>query len=318
MLTRADIEFFVINGYVLKRAALPRALTDAATDVVWENMPPPYRRDDPSSWGAAIADCRGTMTTGDRFGLVKLRKEIITDPRVAAITTQNGTIRTMAGQLLGEHRMAPPRRFRGLYPIFPTPEHAGLPVNGHIDETPEMFRLGVGVYLNRIEPGGGGLLVWPKSHRSLHFAARTTGCTYDDLATGAFLAAYHAWNRSAPVMLTVEAGDVVFFHNRLLHCPSINIRPDHVRLAAYFNIRATGDMPSPVGGLWDGWDGVRQTGSDVVARTDRTPASAPKTSGWDPARRALPKGGAHGSFARELARVQARAPVLQPTAATAG
>lgn len=302
MLTLSEIEHFMAFGFVLKKGLISKDLLDAAQPIIWAKLPESFRPDNPDSWNANINDCRGDMAPTDRFGLVKLRNEIHRCREVADITTRNPDIRVVAEQFLGVGTVADSQKFRGIYPIFPTPEHKQVAVNGHIDETPTKFRISVGVYLNDTPADGGGLMVWPKSHRSLHFLTRTDGCLYEDMASPEFLEGFHAWNRTEPVIIPVEAGDVIFFHYRLLHGPSLNLRANHVRLAAYFNIHKSDDATGPVGGLWDGWDGVEALGLPAYAETNRTPLPIPEPEEWSDFRRHLPEGGAHISYANFLTR----------------
>ncbi|RXF67427.1 phytanoyl-CoA dioxygenase family protein [Hansschlegelia zhihuaiae] len=304
MLTATDIAFFALNGYVVKRGVLERDLLDKAAEVAWLHLPSGFHRDDPQSWTEKVADCRGDMTAGERFGLVKLRREIRSDGAVARITIRNRVIMAMAAQLLGEGNVAPPQHFRGLYPIFPTPEHADVPVNAHIDVTPTQFRLSIGVYVDDVPKGGGGLAVWPRSHRSLFFAARATGCTFEDMATDDFYRNFCAWNGTEPTEIPGKAGDVIFFHNRLLHAPSLNILPGHVRLAAYFNLGSPDDEPTEPLAMWDGWFGVQEqaVASAEIRATEVAPVAPPRPEQQSPRRSRLPRGGAWDSYATDLRR----------------
>lgn len=145
-------------------------------------------------------------------------------------------------------------------------------------------------------------MVWPKSHRSLHVLTRTDGCLYENMASPELLEGFHAGNRIEPVIIPVEAGDVIFLHYRLLHGPSLNLRVNHVRLADYFNICKSEDATGPVGGLWDGWDGVEALGLPAYEETNRTPRPIPTPKEWSDFRRHLPEGGAHISYANFLTR----------------
>jgi hypothetical protein len=309
MLTAAEVEAFALEGYVVKRGLIGQDLLATVVDLIWDYLPPDFRRDDPETWRAPVSDCRGSQDISERFGLVKFRNEIQHEAAVRRLTIGNDALLQCAEQLLGRGNARMPRKFRGLYPIFPTPEHADVPINAHIDVTPNEFRLSVGVYVADVPPRGGGLAVWPRSHRSLHFETRSTGCTFDDLSTDGFLAAFRAWNRTEPVELPGKAGDVVFFHSRLLHGPSLNLINGHVRLAAYFNILGAEDSRTAPVGLWEGWRGVQSLHADPVRRSSTEPLPAPGPERASPRRSRLPVGGAWSSFASALRTATGRARV---------
>ena len=49
-LTSDDKAFFKENGYLIKRGLIDKPTTDAALDLIWENMDEGIKRDDPSTW----------------------------------------------------------------------------------------------------------------------------------------------------------------------------------------------------------------------------------------------------------------------------
>lgn len=306
MLSKADIEHFALHGYVVMRQAIDPQLLRKAADLVWRNAPTHFSKDDPSTWRDAVIDCRGELSISERFGLVKLRNEIGQNAELLDITISNPTLQAFVSQLLGADNIGPWIRPRGIYPIFPTPEHAGVEVNAHIDFTPAHFVMTIGVYVDEVPQGGGGLNVWPGSHRGLHYLTRTTGCEMSDIATPDFLAAFSAWNRTAPTTICGQAGDVILFHHRLAHAPSINVTPGHVRLAAYFNVYTKDPKPRTPGSLWEQWEGVRSLRSTAAKESDRF-VQPPPPERYAMSRRELPKGGAWPGFLDLLNKTVVRA-----------
>jgi hypothetical protein len=303
-LTTADIEHFAEHGYIIKRGFLDERAASEAAEVSWQFMPEGMGRD-PKTWQGEVSDCRGTLNISDRFGLVKFRHKIHPDPTLKAVSIRNPTLMAAAEQLLGKGRVAPPRRFRGVYPIFPTPEHAGTPVNAHLDVTTEAFKLTYSVYLVDNPPGGGGLTVWPGTHRLLHYACARNSSRQGDINTKSFRRLFNLLNQFDPLEIPGRAGDVIIMHYRLLHAASLNTIADRVRLALYFNV-ATNDVEFAEGvpseNLWDGWLGVQAVDSPVIEATSRRPAGL--LQGWKrSAKRSelLPWRGAWGGFAQSIA-----------------
>lgn len=305
-LTREDIEHFAEYGYIVKRGLLDRDIANEAAEISWQNMPEGFDRN-PASWhGQTVSDCRGTLDVSERFGLVKFRHKIHPHPTLKAISIENPDLMGAAHQLLGEGRVSKPRRFRGIYPIFPTPEHTGTPVNAHLDVTTEAFKLTYSVYLADIPSGGGPLTVWPGTHRLLHYACARNSSHFKDINTKSFRRLFAELNQYAPVEIPGQAGDVIIMHYRLLHAASLNTIENHVRLAMYFNV-ATNDVEFaegvPSDDLWEGWEGVRAVDSPVIQATSRRPVDLLK--GWKksaPRVELLPWEGAWGGFAKSIHR----------------
>lgn len=303
-LTREDIEHFAEHGYVVKRGYLDDETAEEAARTAWRYMPEGFGHR-PDSWHGTVSDCRGTLNVSDRFGLVKFRDEVHPDKFLKRISVRNRALLATAEQLLGKGRAALPRRFRGVYPIFPAPEHAGTPVNAHLDVTTEPFKLTYSMYLVDIPSRGGALTVWPGSHRLLHFACARNSNNLRDINTKSFRRVFNVLNQIKPKEINGLAGDVIIMHYRLLHAASLNTIPGHVRLALYFNV-ATNDVDfaegPPSDRMWDGWDGVRAVDSAVVRKTELRPQGL--YDGWskDKTRTALlPDGGAWGHFAKSVA-----------------
>lgn len=304
-LSSSDIEHFAVHGYIVKRGLLARQEAEAAAATAWESMPDGFTPD-PTSWRGRVSDCRGDLEIGERYGLVKFRAHVHQDPMLKAVSIRNDRLLGAAEQLLGRGRVAQPRRFRGIYPIFPTPQHAGTPVNAHLDVTSEAFKLTYSVYLVDIPSGGGALTVWPGSHRLLHYACARNSSNLNDINTKSFRRLFSKLNLYDPVEIPGEAGDVIIMHYRLLHAASLNTIEDHVRLALYFNI-ATNDAAfaegPPSEDMWDGWEGVNSVGSPIIELTRQRPQDLLR--GWRPVdarMELLPWEGAWGGFAESIHR----------------
>lgn len=98
-------------------------------------------------------------------------------------------------------------------------------LTGHVDgynaayrETGDVqsFTVGTAVYFDDVPPRGGGLTVWPGSHRQVteYFASNA----YDEMESGNFEQV-----EGSPFEITGSAGTVVLFHNKLVHCGGVNV-----------------------------------------------------------------------------------------------
>jgi ectoine hydroxylase-related dioxygenase (phytanoyl-CoA dioxygenase family) len=305
-LTREQLEFFAVNGYVVLENVADAEAFAAARDTAWEGMLGGVTRD-PETWGRPVCDCRGEQGMAERFGLVKLRKHIRSSSALQAVSVLNPRLLAVGRQLLGSSALSP-ELFRGVYPIFPTPESADNPVSAHLDVTPTPFKLTYSVYLADIPPGGGALSVWPGSHRLLHGATATNACNLSDFETREFCAAYAHLNQQTPRVLPGKAGTTVVMHYRLLHAASINRIPGHVRWALYFN-QASSDVTfatgKPSDNVWEGWEGIDRVDADWVRRT-REPTTLASLTPVEPARHDIAWVGAWNAFAGQMARAQER------------
>jgi hypothetical protein len=301
-LTREQLEFFAVNGYVTLKGVVDPELLRPAQDAVWERMLGGMTRD-PATWNAKVCDCRGHLDLSDRFGLVKLRSNVRSSEVLNQISIRNPRLLGVARHLLGAQRIAEPVGFRGVYPIFPTPHLAKTQVSAHIDVTANPFKLTFSQYLADIPTGGGALTVWPGSHRLIHFACATNASNQTDFETEEFRSVFWQLNQQPPLELPGNAGDVVVMHYRLLHAASINEVPDHVRLALYFNLSSNDaefSSGKPSDNLWDGWEGIDELDSECVQSTRAR--AAPISAKGSPLRRNLASTGAWAGFAQELLR----------------
>ncbi len=93
--------------------------------------------------------------------------------------------------------------------------------------------------LGREHPGNGGLQLMPGSHRMTLAPERFDEARFfrDDLPENQALL-------SGQTAVALEAGDVLFFHCRLLHAATRN-RDRQAKLSAVFTFRAAGDEPIP-------------------------------------------------------------------------
>lgn len=210
VLSKAEIEQFVTEGYVCLRDAFPREVAARGREFLWQHIG--LDPEDPSGWTQKVVPLRETFEHGP-FA------EVVT-PRVNAAFDD----------LMGEGRWNPNPKM-GWWPItFPgfakgpwQPPQEGWHVDGnffhHHLTSKEQGLLPVFIFSD-IEPGGGGTALSVGSHRHtarLLAAAEPAGISYQELGPLA-----EALPRDKMAEATSRAGDVVLLHPLMVHATSMN------------------------------------------------------------------------------------------------
>jgi len=287
-LSKAEVDFFKENGFLVKRGLIDEPETFARiVDHVWENVPRDLvKRDDPDTW---IDAPQGDWTRENadnlgpfRRGSWKMRSRTIgTQSFFVDKIANNPRMRQTVLQFIGES-VRPANRVRGVYCIFPKSPDRDARLSPHGDHTGA--QLSAMVFVSTVPPHCGGFTIWPGSHYMSHAYHRTVhGPLHDDLAEEYAQARDELLNEVTPVEFHGKAGDVVFWHPRLVHGPGINYSAEHdepvVRyivpceyqkdgLTSYFNLshgpapnrqwwvdtkNFREDVPATDDNIWDGW-----------------------------------------------------------------
>jgi hypothetical protein len=287
-LSEAEVAFFKENGFLVKRGFLDEKETFARiVDHVWENVPRGIvKRDDPNTWidapqeewTAADAENLGQF----RRGSWKMRgRKIGTEPFLVDKIANHPRMRQFVSLFIGEP-VKRANRVRGVYCIFPkSPDRDGR-LSPHGDHTGA--QLSAMVFVDTVPPHCGGFTIWPGSHHMSHVYHRTVyGPLDDDRAEEYVKARDDVLKQVTPVEFHGKAGDVVFWHPRLVHGAGVNYSADHdqpvVRyivpceyqrdgLTSYFNLshgpapnrqwwvdtrNFREDVPTTEDNVWDGW-----------------------------------------------------------------
>ena len=231
-LARADIEFFKKNGYLIKRGLLADQ-TDAfeeARDHFWVNVPGHgLRQDDPATW---IDDPTSHWRPEDhpRVGSLvgtnwKMRSRgetgIGTESFLVDRLANHPTMMKIASAFLGA-QIKPVRRVRGIYGVLPLADSSMDRMYPHGDYMAS--QLSAMVLLCDVRPRCGGFTVWPGSHHRMHTSwDRVSGSTI----TGDRVEKYprerdQLLRDTRPVEFTGLAGDVIWWHPRLIHAAGVN------------------------------------------------------------------------------------------------
>ena len=239
-LSAAERDFFVANGFVVKRGLIGQdALTDAM-DRVWAHLLDRVPIDQRSPWALVRHNPEtwlnprwAPMPPVPRAGSYEGRQRIVHAGATVKLhdlggasflldlLPNNPSVRHVAIALLGDLR--PSRRTRGVYALFPT----STPASASGDEEARIVRalgphtdqvcqqLNACAYLEDVPARSGGFTVYPGSHRIM-FRAHRYAANWSPLPT--FRAAMRqVVAEIEPLELVGNAGDVIFWHGRTVH-----------------------------------------------------------------------------------------------------
>ena len=202
-LTSAEVEFFMREGYIIRRQVLDPALLAAATDRWWQtNQVKRLQRDQPYSWlqpftaEESSADdhnqragmswrCRGIANEELLLDLLPRRLFLAAEQLcgVGSLIWPEG--KTKPGFNFGHPggnfhgKGTPGQACRGVYCNLPSPDAERKSIDGHVDGwANDRWRLSCHCFLGDSPGGvpaaGGGFGIWPTSHRQLWHRHRGT------------------------------------------------------------------------------------------------------------------------------------------------
>jgi hypothetical protein len=227
-LCEAEIAFFKEHGFLLKRGFLNQQETfDRVIDHLWNSVPRGiFTRDDPQSWIGTPADQwteEDDLTVGViQAGAWKMRSKngIGTEPFMRDEIGNHPRMREMATRFLGDP-LKRAERVRGLYCVFPIPPGSGGRLSPHADQT--AADLSAMVFVDEVAPHCGGFTLWPGSHHTVHPHCETVhGAMSQDQTEGYARARDSALNEITPMEFPGQAGDVIFWHPRMIHSGGVN------------------------------------------------------------------------------------------------
>ncbi len=260
MLSDKELEAFVRDGYLVKKGLLDNNECDRIIDATWAVLAEQRITPDPSTWSRAHS----------RRGVVKLRDEVADDSTIRDIVTNCSGVQEVVTDLMGPDSVN--CGVRGVYPTVPIPRLKSRPYEPHIEVHP--CQVVVMYYLNDVTMNNGGLYVWPGSHRDVYLSHSKR---FDFCARPEFLQHFDRYAVQAPVEFTGSAGDVLFFHHRLLHSGSNNfgntIRFGILNDFIPANFEATRDVPPSPDNMWEYWsDHVQESAAEHEGLGPTTPS----------------------------------------------
>ena len=275
-LSSEEIGQFVKNGFVVKRNVLDPKLCAAGRDRLWAGNSSSYlNRDDSKSWTNGIPEVERQSTPdgmNDRISQFGWRlRELSGDEDMIDLLPRQ--VFPWFEQLLGQDEVVSPevtssttdpdprgsrlrgwpvwggKELRGMYCVLPQERTDSSPsmadaarIGAHID--PEPMHLVVSGYIDRVPKGGGGIALFPGSHRLLYSAkpdsadiARYTILhpPHPDSGAAAFVLPQPAGIKEAiadiePFEFFGDEGDVVLWHGQMFHSATPNYsHPPQIR-----------------------------------------------------------------------------------------
>ena len=245
-LSEEDIEFFKDYGYLVKpnlidnRQQIEDAL-DFAWDYLLENLPVDpssnwtLSKHNPETWHdpkwakmpppAASGFYEGRQRINYAATTIKLHDVGSKDVFVNLLPNHEN-VRKIATQLLGPE-LRPSTRTRGVYAVLPRKLNEAerqsrinaKSLGPHCDRVCQ--QLNVCTYLENVPPRGGGFTIYPGSHKIM-FQAHETESNWSPRPD------FRDYLREAvstitPVELVANAGDVIFWHGRMVHTAGIHV-----------------------------------------------------------------------------------------------
>lgn len=289
-LSAAEISHFKTQGFLIKRKVLDPKLCGAARDRLWAgNTSSHLVREDRSTHVGPLPDADRVSTLdglNDRTDQWRLRELSGDKDMLDLLPTR---VMPWLEQLLGAGEVVQPvassteadpdprglrlrgwpvwggLELRGMYCNFPTERTEqsrsmadAARAGAHID--PEPAHLMVSGYVDAVPESGGGLALFPGSHRMLYDAAPESA----DLARYSILHPPHPEHGAAafvlpqpadlkqqldaiePVEFHGEEGDIVLWHGRMFHSatPNYQVDPPQIRQMLTYDVVSPADPPT--------------------------------------------------------------------------
>lgn len=253
-LSADELSFFKANGYLIKRNILDPDLMKRAREAMWAAAPPELHRNDPDTWIGPLP--KRQNPPNDQGGYIWKYRERGGEDWMVRLLATDPRIWTMAEQLLGAESLRQPERIRGIYCTFPEGDAPPKAPTCHCDGHP--FHLGIVGYIDRVCPDGGGLKVWPGSHRRFYY---DFDGRYNNDKNDGYDRDVDYFNQRPYVDFYGEAGDMIFWHHRLGHAGGFN-RTRQIRLSVFFDFVKRDldeklDVP-PADDMWEDWSAELQ------------------------------------------------------------
>ena len=252
-LSEQEVLFFKEEGYLIKRQIMDPKLMTRARERMWANAPAHIRPDAPDTWigpTEPYRDDHGNVRGGYSWKF----RQIGGEGWIIRMLATDPAIWQMVEQLLGIGNVIVPDRIRGIYCILPQGDVPEKPTTCHTDGHP--FHLGAVGYIDDVQPGGGGFIVWPKSHRRFYFDFNSS---HRSEPTEKHQQDIDHFNHQPYIDCHGQAGDIVFWHHRLAHAAGHN-RSRQIRKAVLYDFRRK-DMEQvmeepPSQDMWRDWPGI--------------------------------------------------------------
>ena len=242
-ISKNEIDFFKTNGFLVKKKLLstPRVLDalNRSWNYLLESIPlkpgEKLRREDRKTWvspkwkslppAATSGFYQGRQPIVYQGPTVKLH-ELGSAKFLVDLLPNCREVRSIAECLLGTP-LRTSRRTRGVYANFPSEPYREK-LGPHSDQVCQ--QLNVCTYLDDVPPRNGGFTVYPGSHRVMHHAHKyeANWSPVEEFGNHVRVVV----REIEPYEFVGEAGDVIFWHGRLIHSAGIHTG-DRIRWAVF-------------------------------------------------------------------------------------
>ncbi len=281
-----EVAHFVEKGFLVKRGLVDdKEALQKAVDLLWNNVPRGIMaRDDPRTWVdyphekwlEEYVDQVGRLHRGNWKMRSRGANGLGTQSFLVDRIANHPGIRTVAASLLGSP-IEFARRVRGVYAIFPKPPEERWALGPHGDYM--AAHLSAMVFAGDVPPHSGGFAVWPGSHTRLHKCWDYVHASHISDQNGKCFAQVRdqVLRDTIPVEFSGHAGDVVFWHPRMLHSAGVNYSAEEkkpvVRILIPCDYQRVGlsyydDLRYGPGPLYQYWVDTRNFREDVAATAD--------------------------------------------------
>ena len=231
IITKEEAKHFKDHGYVIKRGLLSNAVQrQKAVEYFWANVPRGVlKKDDPSTWTDSPAQ-HWTQEDHERVGMLYGTNWKMRSRGVDGIGTETFLVDEIANhpvmisvvQSFFGQQIKTVNRVRGIYAVLPLPEDKNGSLGPHGDYM--AAQLSAMTLITDVDEHCGGFTIWPGSHKLLHTEWDTVhGSTISgDRVDGYRNTRDNAIRDITPVEFCGKAGDVVFWHPRLIHSAGVN------------------------------------------------------------------------------------------------
>lgn len=227
-ITQKEIQFFNENGYLIQRNVLDKALIAQCLDHYWKSAPEGFHRSDPTTWRGLLSNNAFTEE-GIHHQDYDWKDFTLKDtPCGRSLIVENASIIEAVSALAP----FPIQRShtRGIFGVLPG--SAGRPF--HIDGPRVLPFIGVTGLLADSSLNAGCFTFYPKSHHRV--SELIENGTLDVLKNKSQdMYKMDLWKDALiedPVQFTGRAGDIVFWHDSLVHQYTHNLSND-IRIAMF-------------------------------------------------------------------------------------
>ena len=263
LVTDTDRREFKRTGFQARPALLDPMLMAKAREVVNNDDVPQTAEELQAMMDADDEDLdldvdgRGVKMFGGADGGVCIASSVDEEP----FRTINETVFQYAEQFVGEGQLEPPTASTRITMRFPNhqeltdpdaqqPSDLGTHIDGINTSSERLVTIGVGIFIDRVQPRGGGTTVWPGSHR----IAGKYFETLDREEYGEAGGGLPGWTGDGfdhdrnfrdqydPVEVHGPAGSALFWHGHIEHSGGVNILPGPRRVALFTRFRLREDL----------------------------------------------------------------------------